>query len=150
MICSSCGKRLESDKSSKRLNSQLNRSVSWSGISIGFLFLITTLSFGIVEIFGSSAPQNTKDIPMNILVNFGILATFLLVMSGLISSYIGGSLKLKNGIINGGLVGVILGLIVGAVTGNVTFILALAIFRSLTCLGGVFGTFLKRRFNKYL
>ena len=149
MICSSCGKRLESNKSSKRINSPLNRSVSWSGISIGFLFLITTVSFGIVEIFGSSAPQNTKDISMNLLLNFGILTIFLLVMSGLISSYIGGSPKFKNGIINGGLVGVILGFIVGAATGNVTSILALAIFGSLTGLGGVFGTFLKRRFNKY-
>ena len=149
MICLSCGTRLESDKASKRLDTSLNRSISWSGISIGFLFLITTISFGIVEIFGSSAPQNTKDIPMNLLLNFGILAMFLLFVSGLISSYIGGSLKLKNGIINGGLVGVILGLIVGAATGNVTSILALAIFGSLTGLGGVFGTFLKRRFNKY-
>ena len=34
----------------------------------------------------------------------------------LIASLIGGSVKLKNGIINGGLVGVILGLIVGAVS----------------------------------
>ena len=75
---------------------------------------------------------------------------FLLVVSGIISSFIGGSVKLKNGIINGGLVGVILGLIVSATSGSILSVVALAFFGSLTGLGGIFGTFLKRRFNKYL
>ena len=148
MICSNCGMRLESEQPSKRINHPLNRSISLSGILIGFLFLLTTILFGVVAIFGSNIPQKAEDIPLNLLVNFGILAMFLLFLSGLMSSYIGGSTKVKNGIINGGLVGVILGLIVGVTTGSTTSLAALAIFGSLTGLGGVFGTFLKRIFNK--
>jgi len=72
----------------------------------------------------------------------------LLVVSGLIASLIGGSAKYKNGLINGGLVGIILGLIVGVTSGSVLSVEALAICGSLTGLGGLFGTILKRRFNK--
>jgi small basic protein len=150
MICSGCGMRLESDLQVNKINSSLNGDISWVGIAIGFGFLLTTIMFGIIAIFGTNIPQNAADIPYNLLVKFGILAMFMLVMSGLISSYIGGSAKIKNGIINGGLVGVILGLIVGATSGSVLSIAALAIFGSLTGLGGVVGTFLKRKFNKYL
>jgi DNA-directed RNA polymerase subunit RPC12/RpoP len=150
MICSSCGRRLESEQPIKSINHPLNRSVSWTGIAIGFLFLLTTMMFGIIAIFGKNIPQNAADIPYNLLVNFGIIAMILLIISGLISSYIGGSLKFKNGLINGGLVGVILGLIVGATSGSIISIAALAMFGSITGLGGIFGTFLKRRFNKYL
>jgi hypothetical protein len=150
MICSSCGMRVESEQPMKGTNPPLNRSISWTGISIGFLFLLTTVLFGVVAIFGSNIPQKAEDIPYNLLVRFGILAIILLFVSGLISSYVGGSQKFKNGIINGGLVGVILGLIVGATTGTITSLAALALFGSLTGLGGVFGTFLKRRFSKYL
>jgi DNA-directed RNA polymerase subunit RPC12/RpoP len=150
MICSSCGRRLESEQPIKSINHPLNRSVSWTGIAIGFLFLLTTMMCGIIAIFGKNIPQNAADIPYNLLVNFGIIAMSLLIISGLISSYIGGSLKFKNGLINGGLVGVILGLIVGATSGSIISIAALAMFGSITGLGGIFGTFLKRRFNKYL
>ena len=150
MICSGCGGRLESDKQLKKFNSPLNKNISWVGIAIGFGFFLTTIMFGIIAIFGTNIPQNAEDIPTNLLVNFGFLAMFLLVVSGIISSFIGGSLKLKNGIINGGLVGIILGLIVGATSGSILSVLALALFGSLSGLGGLFGTFLKRRFNKYL
>ncbi len=150
MICSGCGSRLESDEQLKKINSPLNKSISWVGIAIGFGFLITTIMFGIIAIFGTNIPQNTEDIPNNLLVRFGFLAMFLLVVSGLISSFIGGSVKLKNGIINGGLVGIILGLIVSATSGSLFSVVALAFFGSLTGLGGIFGTFLKRRFSKYL
>jgi hypothetical protein len=150
MICSSCGMRLESEQTLKRINHPLDKSLSWTGITIGFLFLLTTVLFGVIAIFGSNIPQKAEDIPYNLLVRFGILAMILLFISGIISSYVGGSQKFKNGIINGGLVGVILGLIVGATTGTITSLAALAIFGSLTGLGGVFGTFLKRKFNKYL
>ncbi len=80
--------------------------------------------FGFIEIFGTNIPQNTEDIPTNLLVNFGFLAMFLLVVSGIISSFIGGSVKLKNGIINGGLVGIILGLIVSATSGSILSVIA--------------------------
>ena len=148
MICSDCGKRLGLNQQLKNIKSPLNKSVSWIGIAIGFGFLLTTIMFGIVAIFGTNIPQNAADFPYNLLVQFGVLAIFLLVVSGIIASLIGGSVKLKNGIINGGLVGIILGLIVGATSGSVLSIAALAIFGSLTGLGGIFGTFLKRRFNK--
>jgi len=148
MICSGCGRRLESNQQLKNINSPLNRSVSWVGIAIGFGFLLTTIMFGIVAIFGTNIPQNAADIPYNLLVQFGILAMVLLVVSGIISSLIGGSAKFKNGLINGGLVGVILGLIVGATSGSILSIAALAIFGSLTGLGGFFGTILMRRFHK--
>ena len=150
MICSSCGMRFEYKLPVKTINPPLNRSISWYGIAIGFLFFITTITFDIILIFGKDIPQNAADIPYNLLVNFGIIAIVLLIISGIISSYIGGSLKFKNGIINGGLVGVILGLIVGATSGSIISIAALAMLGSLTGLGGIFGTFLKRRFNKYL
>jgi hypothetical protein len=150
MICSDCGSRLESDEQLRNINNQLNRSISWVGIAIGFGFLITTIMFGIIAIFGTNIPQNTEDIPNNLLVRFGFLAMFLLIVSGIISSFIGGSVKLKNGIINGGLVGIILGLIVSATSGSILSVVALAFFGSLTGLGGIFGTFLKRRFSKYL
>ena len=148
MICSGCGGRLESDQRLKKINSPLNKSISWVGIAIGFGFLLTTIMFGIIAIFGTNIPQNTDDIPNSLLVKFGFLAMFLLVVSGILSSFIGGSVKLKNGIINGGLVGIILGLIVSATSGSILSVVALAFFGSLTGLGGVFGTFLKRRFNK--
>ena len=147
MICSACGVRLESDQQFKNINSSLNRSISWIGIAIGFGFLLTTIMFGIVAIFGTNIPQNASDIPYNLLVNFGILAMVLLVLSGIIASLIGGSVKYKNGLINGGLVGIILGLIVGASSGSILSVAALAIFGSLTGLGGFFGTILKRRFK---
>ena len=148
MICSGCGRRFDSDQQLKNINSTSNRSISWVGIAIGFGFLLTTIMFGVVAIFGTNVPQNASDIPYNLLLNFGILAMVLLVVSGTISSLIGNSVKFKNGIINGGLVGVILGLIVGATSGSVLSIAALAIFGSLTGLGGFFGTILKKRFNK--
>jgi hypothetical protein len=148
MICATCGRRLESNQQFKNINSSLNRGISWIGIAIGFGFLLTAIMFGIVAIFGTNIPQNASDIPYNLLVKFGILAMVLLVVSGIISSLIGGSAKFKNGLINGGLVGVILGLIVGATSGSVLSIAALAIFGSLTGLGGFFGTILMRRFHK--
>lgn len=148
MICSDCGKRLGLNQQLKNIKSPLNKSVSWIGIAIGFGFLLTTIMFGFVAIFGTNIPQNAADYPYNLLVQFVVLAIFLLVVSGLIASLIGGSVKLKIGIINGGLVGIILGLIVGATSGSVLSIAALAIFGSFTGLGGIFGTFLKRRFNK--
>ena len=65
--------------------------------------------------------------------------------TGLISSYIGDSINFKNGIINGGLVGIILGLLVGATSGSIAFLGVIAVFGSLSVLGGIFGTILKRR-----
>jgi len=148
MICSGCGRRLESDQQFKNINSSLNRGISWIGIAIGFSFFLKTIIFGIIAIFGTNIPQNASDISYNLLVQFGILAMVLLVVSGLIASLIGGSAKYKNGLINGGLVGIILGLIVGVTSGSVLSVEALAICGSLTGLGGLFGTILKRRFNK--
>ncbi len=105
---------------------------------------------GVLAIFGTNIPQKVEDIPFNLLIAFGMISMLLAIISGLISSYLGGSLKFKNGIINGGLVGVILGLLVGATSGSIAFLGVIAIFGSLTVLGGIFGTLFKKKIDKYL
>ena len=142
--CSSCGKELTREPT-KGYKQNINGGISWLGVAAGFGFLLTGTLMGILAIFGTNIPQKVEDIPYNLLIAFGMISMFLAVISGLISSYIGGSLKFKNGIVNGGLVGVILGIVVGLTSGSLAFLGVIAIFGSLSVLGGVFGTFLKRR-----
>lgn len=138
--CPNCGYRL-----SKIKNLKYNRGVSWLGVAVGFGFLMITTLMAVFAIFGTNLPQKPDDIPTKVLMAFGIIAMVVAVISGLISSYIGGSVKFKNGMINGGLVGVILGLVVGISSGSIAFLGVIAVFGSLSVLGGIFGTLLKRR-----
>ena len=142
--CPKCGKEFAKEPT-KKYNQTINGGISWLGVAAGFGFLLTGSLMGVLAIFGTNIPQKVEDIPFNLLIAFGMISMFLAIISGLISSYIGGSLKFKNGIINGGLVGVILGLLVGATSGSIAFLGVIAIFGSLSVLGGIFGTFLKRR-----
>jgi ribosomal protein L40E len=142
--CSNCGNEFVRE-TTKGYNQNINGGISWLGVAAGFGFLLTGTLMGVLAIFGTNIPQKVEDIPYNLLIAFGMISMFLAIISGLISSYIGGSLKFKNGIINGGLVGVILGLMVGVTSGSLAFLGVIAIFGSLSVLGGIFGTFLKRR-----
>jgi hypothetical protein len=141
--CFNCGKELSQQPLK---TSHLNEGISYVGIAIGFGFLVTSSLFAVIAIFGTNVPQRVDEIPYNLLISFGIIAMFFAIVSGVIASYIGGSIKFKTGIINGGLVGIILGVLVGATSGSVTFLGVLAIFGSLSGFGGILGTLLKRRF----
>ncbi len=143
-ICPNCGENLDI-KNKNIINNPSNGSISWLGIAAGFGFLMAGSLFSVLAIFGTNIPTKPEDIPYNFLIAFGIIAMVLAIISGLISSYIGGSLKFKNGIINGGLVGVILGILVGLTSGSIVFLAVIAVFGSLSVLGGIFGTLLKRR-----
>lgn len=139
--CYNCGFKF-TDASEKVKN---YRRVSWVGVALGFGFLMTTTLMTVFAIFGTNIPQRPEDIPTKALIIFGISTMLGAVISGLISSYIGGSVKFKNGMVNGGLVGVILGLVVGISGGSIAFLGVIAVFGSLSALGGIFGTLLKRR-----
>ncbi len=140
VICSGCGRELinVSKKSP-------NVSISILGVAVGFGFLIIAITLSVLAIFGTNIPQKAEDIPQNFLIAFGILAMCVAIISGLISSYIGGSINFKSGVLNGGLVGVILGIMVGITSGSLAFIGVIAIFGSLSVVGGIFGTLLKRK-----
>jgi len=143
-ICSNCGDKLAA-KNGNIFNKPSKAGISWLGIAAGFGFLLGGSLFSVLAIFGTNIPENPENIPYNFLIAFGIIAMVIAIISGLISSYIGGSIKFKNGIINGGLVGVILGILVGLTSGSIVFLAVIAIFGSLSVLGGIFGTILKRR-----
>jgi len=143
-VCKNCGNDL-SAQTRKNFNKPLKGGISWMGVAAGFGFLLIGSLLSVLAIFGTNIPTKPEDIPYNFLIAFGIMAMVLAFISGLISSYIGDSIKFKNGIINGGLVGIILGLLVGATSGSIAFLGVIAVFGSLTVLGGIFGTILKRR-----
>ena len=143
-ICSNCGDKLKA-KEVYIFNKPSKGGISWLGIAAGFGFLLAGSLFSVIAIFGTNIPTKPENIPYNFLLAFGIIAMVLAIISGLISSYVGGSIKFKNGIINGGLVGVILGILVGLTCGSMVFLAVIAIFGSLSVLGGIFGTILKRR-----
>lgn len=143
-VCPNCGNNLGAE-TRKTFNKPLKGGISWLGIAAGFGFLLIGSLFSVLAIFGTNIPTKPEDIPYNFLIAFGIIAMVLAVISGLISSYIGDSIKFKNGIINGGLVGVILGLLVGVTSGSIAFLGVIAVFGSLSVLGGILGTILKRR-----
>ena len=143
-ICFSCGNEFTKE-SLKISNKSINEGISWLGVAVGFGFLMMATLLTVLAIFGTNIPQKAEDIPYNLLIAFGIITMLVAIISGLISSYIGGSINFKNGIINGGLVGLLLGLLVGATSGNIAFIGVIAVFGSLSVLGGIFGTILKRK-----
>jgi len=142
-LCYNCGNEFTDESSTN--NKSINQGISWLGVAVGFGFLMVATLFSVLAIFGTDIPQKAEDIPFNLLMAFGIITMTIAIISGLISSFIGGSLNFKNGIINGGLVGLLLGLLVGATSGNIAFIGVIAVFGSLSVLGGIFGTLLKRK-----
>ncbi len=138
-VCNNCGKTIESK------NQKHSSGLSLVGVAVGFGFLLLTTLIAVLVLFGSNIPLKPEDIPYNILIAFGIIAMVVSIVSGLISSYIGGSTKFKDGIINGGLVGVVLGILVGITSGSIASIGVLAVFGFLSVVGGVIGTVLKRK-----
>ena len=140
VICSGCGRELITV-----LKKSTNGSISILGVAVGFGFLVIAIILSVLAIFGTNIPQKAEDIPQNFLIAFGILAMCVAIISGLISSYIGGSINFKSGVLNGGLVGIILGIMVGITSGSLTFIGVIAIFGSLSVVGGIFGMLLKRK-----
>lgn len=145
-VCYSCGNLLIGAESRKN-KKNLGRGISWLGVAIGFGFLMISTLLSVFAIFGTDfpIPQKPEEIPYNLLMAFGIITMIVAVISGLIASYIGGSINFKNGMLNGGLVGVILGVVVGITGGSMAFIGVILVFGSLSVLGGIVGTYLKRR-----
>ena len=139
VVCKNCGKPLENKVEN------INECISWVGIGIGFGFLLLSALLAVYAIFGSNISLKASDIPYTLLVEFGIIAMVISIISGLISAYVGGSIKFKYGIINGGLVGIILGILVGATSGSIAFLGVIAVFGSLSTIGGIVGTIIKRR-----
>lgn len=132
-------------KSHENNNPEYSSGFSLVGVSFGFGFLLLTTLLAVFALFGSNIPLKPEDIPNKLLVAFGIIAMTVSVVSGLLSSYIGGSTKLKDGFLNGGLVGVILGILVAATSGSIASVGVLLVFGFLSSIGGMIGTLLKRR-----
>lgn len=139
VTCKSCGKAIENN------NTEHSSGFSLVGVAVGFGFLLLTTLLAVFALFGSNIPLKPEDIPYKILIAFGIIAMVVSVVSGLLSSYIGGSTKLKDGFVNGGLVGVILGILVAATSGSIASLGVLLVFGFLSGIGGILGTVLKRR-----
>jgi len=136
--CLSCGgKFINNSKNSQNIN------INILGIAVGIGFLTLALILSILALFGTNLPQKPADIPHDLLVAFGVLTICITIISGLISSYMGGSDNFKNGIINGGLVGIILGVMVGITNANLTAIYIIVILSSLSVIGGIIGTYLR-------
>ena len=139
IVCKNCGKTLENMKENGK------NSISWMGVALGLGFLLVSTLLTVFVIFGNNIPLKPEDIPYKYLVEFGIVAAVLSILSGMLSAFVGGSTKFKEGIMNGGLVGVILGILVGITSGSIAFLGVIAVFGSLSVIGGIIGTILKRR-----
>jgi hypothetical protein len=139
LVCKNCGKTLEDRKENTK------NGINWMGVALGLGFLLLSTLLTVFVIFGNNIPLKPEDIPYKYLVEFGIVAMVSSILSGMISAYVGGSTKFKEGIMNGGLVGVILGILVGITSGSITFLGVIAVFGSLSVIGGLIGTLLNRR-----
>lgn len=151
-VCSNCGAKIprgsnECYNCANKFTDETQgiRGVSWLGVAVGFGFLMTTIMIIGLAYFGTNIPQRPEDFPTKFIMVLIVTIPVMTVISGMISSYIGGSVKMKDGIINGGLVGVVLGIVAGVTSGSIAFLDVIAIFGSLSVLGGIFGTLLKRR-----
>ena len=158
-FCLECGERLnivnsatavvDYKNSDKKENKDKNASkgISLVGVCLGFGFLILSLVFGVLALFGTNIPHNPADISYNLLMGFAVIALVVTIISGLLASYMGGSIDYKDGILNGGLVGVILGIFMGIVSGMLAFISGITVFGLLAVLGGILGTLLRRHLD---
>jgi hypothetical protein len=121
-----------------------SKGIKWFAVLIGFGFLIISLIVTVFALFGTNVPQNASDIPIKLLTEFAVIAIFLTIISGLTASYISKSIEYKDGIINGCLVGVIMGVLLGIFGGINIFGGGVIIFGSLSLVGGLLGTLLRR------
>lgn len=139
-ICNNCG------NNSEKLGIEQSTGLSIAGVAVGFGFLLLTTLIAVFALFGNNIPLKAEDIPYRLLIIFGVIATIVSIVSGLVASYIGGSTKFQDGFLNGGLVGVVLGILVALTSGNVASIGVLLIFGFLSGMGGLVGTVLKRKY----
>lgn len=151
VFCLNCGENLhvppvETFNFGKPEKKEENASwgLSLLGVLVGFTFLVTSLVFAVLALFGTKIPHTPAEVSTTMLVAFGSVAMVIMVISGLITSYIGGSRNYRDGILNSGILGVILSLPVGAMGGAYTFLVAIGFFWVLTTLGGIIGTFLRK------
>lgn len=157
-----CGGRLSYADSLKESNNagnlnkqnQLNKQeqkakgIKWFAVLIGFGFLITSLIITVLALFGTNIPQNATDISTQLLTEFSVTAIFLTIIAGFTASYISKCINYRDGIINGGLVGIILGVLLGVFGGITIFVGGVTLFGSLSIIGGVLGTLLRRLLNR--
>ncbi len=146
-----CGGKLRYSSSIKE-DSQVktvktSSKIKFTGIFIGFIFLFISLTLSVVALFGINPNLNALNISSKVLTIFTIITVILTVSSGSISSYISGSRRYWDGAVNGGLVGVILGLILGIIGGVIVLITAILVLGSLSMLGGLFSSFLRKIVN---
>lgn len=139
-ICNNCG------NNSEQLGIEQSTGLSIAGVAVGFGFLLLTTLIAVFALFGNNIPLKAEDIPYRMLIIFGVIATIVSILSGLVASYIGGSTKFQDGFLNGGLVGVVLGILVALTSGSLASIEVLLIFGFLSGMGGLVGTVLKRKY----
>ena len=154
IFCLECGEELNvvnSSSTAENYNSQRTgntnekvKGLSLMGICLGFGFLIISLVFGVLALFGTNIPHNPAEISYNLLMGFAVIALVVTIISGLLAAYVGGSTDYKYGILNGGLVGVVLGVFMGLVSGAFAFLSGITVFGLLAVLGGILGTLLRR------
>ena len=128
---------------SKKTNTSSNE-IKWKGVLLGFLFLFFSLIVAVIALFGTDLPTNASAITFQDLTVFSIITVVLAIVSGFLSSYLSGSGKFRGGALNGGLVGVILGLILGMFGGLLVLISAIAVFGSLSMIGGIISSLLRK------
>ncbi|AEG17715.1 hypothetical protein MSWAN_0680 [Methanobacterium paludis] len=166
IFCLECGEELNvvnSSSTAENYNSQRTgntnenvNGVSLIGICFGFGFLILSMLFGFLALFGSklvgvNISQNPSEISNNLLmsshsllIGFMVIVVVVTIISGLLAAYISGSKDYKYGILNGGLVGVVLGVLMGVASGVAAFLSVTTVFGLLAVLGGILGTLLRR------
>lgn len=159
IFCLECGERLnilnsaptlvdyKSSEKNGNTDKKVSKGISLVGVCLGFGFLILSLVFGVLALFGTNIPHNPADISYNLLMGFAVIALVVTIISGFLSAYIGGSIDYRDGILNGGLVGVILGIFMGLVSGMLAFISGITVFGLLAVLGGILGTLLRRHLD---
>ena len=140
VICNKCV------NNSEQLGIEQSTGLSIVGVAVGFGFLLLTTLIAVFALFGNNIPLKAEDIPYRMLIIFGVIATIVSILSGLVASYIGGSTKFQDGFLNGGLVGVVLGILVALTSGSLASIEILLIFGFLSGMGGLVGTVLKRKY----
>lgn len=126
------------------MGNQATRKIRWKGILLGFAFLFISLMISVMVLFGTKVPSSISAVNFQDLAIFSIISVVFTVASGFLSSYLGGSSKFKEGALNGGMVGVILAIMLGALGGVAVLISAIAVFGSLSMIGGIVGSLLRR------
>ncbi len=155
VFCLNCGENLYApnvetfnfEKPEKKEENANSAGLSLLGVLVGFTFLVMSLVFAMLALYGTKIPRTPAEISETMLTAFASIAIVVMLISGLLTSYVGGSKNYKDGILNGGILGVIISLPVGIVGGASVFLGAFGFFCSITMLGGVIGTFLRKHSN---